>query len=54
MDLDDDELKATRFNDIQRALEILEKRTDYVLLNSDINNAIEVLIDFVKDKIKRG
>ena len=51
MDLSDEELKATKNRnkmDIKQAMKILENKSDYLVPNSDIDEALDTLIDYLK------
>lgn len=51
MNLDDEELKATKNRgkmDIKQAMKILENKSDYLVPNSDIDEALDTLIDYLK------
>ena len=64
MNLDDEELKATRkiyysksegkfYKDkmsLEKALNILEHKEDYLIPNSDIYEAVDILIEHIKGK----
>ena len=51
MDLSDEELKATKNRnkmDIKQAMKILENKSDYLVPNSDIDEALDTLIEYLK------
>lgn len=51
MNLDDEELKATKSRgkmSIGEAMKILENKSDYLVPNSDIDEALDTLIDYLK------
>lgn len=51
MNLDDEELKATKSRgkmSIGEAMKILEHKSDYLVPNSDIDEALDTLIDYLK------
>ena len=48
MDLDKDELIYTRNQEILRALEVFERRDDYVVPSSDMDEAIKIAIKYLK------
>ena len=51
MNLDDEELKATKNRnkmDIKQAMKILDNKSDYLVPNSDIDEALDTLIDYLK------
>ena len=39
---------------IERALEILKNKNDYIVPNSDMDEAIQTAIDFIENKLKEG
>lgn len=51
-DMDDEELKATRNNrekmSLEKAMQILEHKEDYLVPNSDIDEALDTLIEYLK------
>ena len=51
MNLDDEELKATKNRgkmSIKQAMKILDNKSDYLVPNSDIDEALDTLIDYLK------
>ena len=53
MNLDDEELKATRNRNkmsLEKALDILSHKEDYLIPNSDIYEAVDILIEHIKGK----
>lgn len=48
MDLDKDEMIYTKNQDILRALEVFERREDYVVPSSDMDEAIKIAIKYLK------
>ena len=53
MDLSDEELKATRNRNkmsLEKALDILSHKEDYLIPNSDIYEAVDILIEHIKGK----
>lgn len=51
MDLSDEELKATKNRNkmsIEQAMKILEHKSDYLVPNSDIDEALDTLIEYLK------
>lgn len=51
MNCDDEELKATKNRgkmSIGEAMKILEHKSDYLVPNSDIDEALDTLIDYLK------
>lgn len=56
MDLSDEELKATKNRgkmDIKQAMKILENKSDYLVPNSDIDEALDTLIDYLKNLMRK-
>ena len=48
MDLDKDEMIYTRNQEILKALNVFENREDYVVPSSDMDEAIEIAIKYLK------
>ncbi len=57
MDLDNEEVKITKninnkeYKDLKQAIEIVKHRDEYLVPNSDMDWAIEVLLKFVEKEV---
>lgn len=48
MDLDNDEINSTKNKEILKALNVFENREDYVVPSSDMDEAIEIAMKYLK------
>ena len=53
MDLDTDEINYTKYKEILKAIKIFENRDDYIVPDSDMDEAIGIAIKYLKKYLEK-